>query len=342
VGYNRRISKLHCRIQRGNQVWIFSGREQAHIAARRRPGNIGPGNHHLLSWLFAEAITSIPQHFVRWLKKRKMKKFLKYTMMFLLIIIFGITAFYVYSIHKARDYTRDIIALDIAKDQWRHPDGTTKRFEIFIHDLSKRQTEILIKVQDPGFWGHNGIDLSTPGAGLTTITQSIVKKLYFDNFKPGIAKIKQSLIARFVVNELIPKDVQLTLFINTMFFGNVDGKPVVGLESAANAYYHKPVNKLTEDQYISLIAMLVMPKTFHIIEHPEWNIDRTNRIKALIAGEYRPKGLLDQFYGDLPQEVVNAGLPPASYFGKSSKTMNLEENTPNNTNAADSKSRAAD
>mgnify|MGYP003564611128 CR=1 FL=1 len=259
----------------------------------------------------------------------------------MLIIFLGISAYYVYSIQEARKYTREIISLDVAKAQWRHPNGIIKGFEIFSHDLSKRQKEILIKVQDPGFYGHNGIDLSTPGAGLTTITQAIVKKLYFDSFKPGIAKIKQSLIARFVVNELISKDDQLTLFINAMYFGNVDGKPIVGLESAANAYYHQPVNNLTEDQYISLIAMLVMPKTFHIIEHPEWNMDRSDRIKALIAGEYKPKGLMDQFYGELPQEVVNAGLPPASYFGKSSKTKRFKENTPNKANSADAKTGSA-
>jgi membrane peptidoglycan carboxypeptidase len=262
--------------------------------------------------------------------------------MFLLIIFFGISAYYVYSIQEARKYTREIISLDIVKGQWRHPNGSIKKFELFSHDLSERQTETLIKVQDPGFYDHNGIDLSTPGAGLTTIPQAIVKKLYFDNFKPGIAKIKQSLIARFVVNEMISKDDQLSLFINTMYFGNVDGKPIVGLESAAYAYYHQPVNKLTEDQYISLIAMLVAPKTFHIIDHPDWNLDRTNRIKALIAGEYKPKRLMDQFYGELPQEVINAGLPPASYFGKSSETKKQKERAPKKANTADAKKRAAD
>jgi membrane peptidoglycan carboxypeptidase len=271
-----------------------------------------------------------------------MKKILKYSGIFLLIIICAISAYYVYSIQEAREYTREIIAVDVAKAQWRYPNGTTKRFEIFSHDLSKRQIEILIKVQDPGFYDHNGVDLSTPGAGLTTITQAIVKKLYFENFKPGIAKIKQSLIARFVVNELIPKDDQLTLFINTMYFGDVNGEPIIGLESAANAYFQKPLNKVTEDQYISLIAMLVAPKTFHIFDHPEWNRDRTNRIKALIAGKYKPNGLMDQFYGELPQEVVNAGLPPASYFGDSSKANKIKENTPNKANAADAKSSVAD
>ncbi len=248
-----------------------------------------------------------------------LKKCFKYTGIFSLIVFLGIAAYYGYALQEAQKYTREIISSDIAKFQWRQPKGTISKYEISGNDLSKRQVDILIKVQDPGFYSHNGIDLSTPGAGLTTITQAITKKLYFDSFTPGIAKIKQSLIARFVVNEQISKDEQLTLFINSMYFGDVDGNPVVGLQSAAKAYYRKVVSALSEQEYISLIAMLVAPNTFHLIDHPEWNLDRTERIKALLAGDYQPKGLMDQFYGELPQEVVNAGLPPASYFEKPSK-----------------------
>lgn len=245
-----------------------------------------------------------------------MKKIFKYTGLFLLVMVVLICIYYTYLIYDARNYTRDVISSDLVQAQWRKPNGTVKKFGIFHHDLSKRQMEILIKVQDPGFYEHNGIDLSTPGAGLTTITQAIVKKLYFDDFKPGIAKIKQSLIARFAVNEFLSKEDQLTLFVNLMYFGSVAGKPVIGLESAAQAYYQQPVTQLNEDQYISLIAMLVMPNTFHILKHPDWNRERSNRIKALLAGEYHPQGLMDQFYGELPQETIDAGLPPASYFGK--------------------------
>jgi membrane peptidoglycan carboxypeptidase len=123
-----------------------------------------------------------------------------------------------------------------------------------------------------------------------------------------------TLIARFAVHELISKQDQLTLFLNALYFGQVDGKPVVGLQSAAEAYYDRPIRNLTEEQYISLIAMIVMPGTFHIIDHPEWNKDRTDRIKALVSGEYKPKGLMDQFYGKLPREIIDNGLPRGSYF----------------------------
>lgn len=61
-------------------------------------------------------------------------------------------------------------------------------------DLDRRQLSILLAMEDPGFYTHKGVDLKTPGAGLTTITQVLVKKLYFKEFKPGLRKIKQILL----------------------------------------------------------------------------------------------------------------------------------------------------
>lgn len=243
-----------------------------------------------------------------------MKKFLMFSGLLGVIVFVSLSSYYLRVVLSAREYTTQCILIYLHNSQWKQMNGIARSFEIYGHDLSERQREILIKVQDPGFYGHRGIDLSTPGAGLTTITQAIVKKLYFDNFKSGSAKIKQSLIARFVVHDLISKEDQLTLFINMMYFGRVDGKVIVGLQSAAQAYYRLPVSKLSEEQFISLIAMIIMPETFHILNHPEWNKDRTIRIKALVDGNYIPKGLMDQYYGELPREVIDHGLPKASYF----------------------------
>lgn len=44
-----------------------------------------------------------------------------------------------------------------------------------ISDLSAWQLDALLKIEDPAFYRHKGVDLKTPGAGLTTITQSLVK-----------------------------------------------------------------------------------------------------------------------------------------------------------------------
>ena len=176
-------------------------------------------------------------------------------------------------------------------------------------ELTQRQKDILLKVEDPGFYHHHGVDLGTPGAGLTTISQAVVKKLYFKKFRPGFAKIRQTLLARFVFDPLVPKDDQLTLFINLVWFR----KGVIGMISAAEFYYGKQVSDISEDEFISLVAMIIAPRTFDIKDRPASNAERVRRIKMLISGTYTPKGLMDQYYGTLTVEE-QGGLAPASYF----------------------------
>ncbi|WP_234902631.1 transglycosylase domain-containing protein [Agrobacterium larrymoorei] len=58
--------------------------------------------------------------------------------------------------------------------------------------LGAAHRAILLAVEDPNFSTHSGVDFSTPGAGLTTITQSAAKRLAFEEFHPGIGKIRQT------------------------------------------------------------------------------------------------------------------------------------------------------
>ncbi|MFK7993283.1 MAG: hypothetical protein AB8B87_04035 [Granulosicoccus sp.] len=59
-------------------------------------------------------------------------------------------------------------------------------------DLGGKRLQWLLKVQDPGYLLHNGIDLQSAGAGITTTTQSTLKRLAFNEFKPGIGKLRQT------------------------------------------------------------------------------------------------------------------------------------------------------
>jgi membrane carboxypeptidase/penicillin-binding protein len=163
-----------------------------------------------------------------------------------------------------------------------------------LNDLSTRQIEILLTVEDPQFHHHNGVDLRTPGAGLTTISQSLVKKLYFREFKPGIRKIKQTLIARYALDPLVSKNDQLLMFINLHDFCY----ETRGLASAARYYYGKDFHALTEKEYIGLVAMFVGCGTFNPIRNPEEHRERVARIQRVLAGEYVPKGMKDIYYGD--------------------------------------------
>ena len=206
----------------------------------------------------------------------------------LLLLIFSLAvivlaAYFSFEIIQARQETARVIS------DLKNPDF----LKLDLGDFTHEQIDILLKVEDPGFYEHCGIDFSTPGAGLTTITQALVKLYYFDDFKPGMSKIKQSLIAVFALDRQVAKDDQLRLLINKVYLGHVSGRPVRGFEEASRVYFGKPFKEISRDEYIALVSMIIAPNTVNILNQPEANAERVRRIKRLIAGECAPDGWLD-------------------------------------------------
>ena len=166
-----------------------------------------------------------------------------------------------------------------------------------VDQIGARRLAMLLKVEDPGFFHHHGVDFSTPGQGATTLTQGLVKRLYFpDGFHPGFAKIEQSLIARFVLDPATTKRQQLDMVLSLANFGTQQGRQVTGYADAARTFYGKPLAALDDRQFISLVAMLMAPNAFDPVRHGPENADRVARIEALLAGRCRPRGVGDVRY----------------------------------------------
>jgi membrane peptidoglycan carboxypeptidase len=157
----------------------------------------------------------------------------------------------------------------------------------------------LLQVQDPNFYHHHGVDTGTPGAGYTTITQGLVKALFFNySFKPGFLKwrkIQQSVIA-LAFNLRVPKDEQLRLFANLVYMGNNNHHPVLGFSQAAQEYFGKNFQDLTDDEYLSLVSTMVAPEEYSPRAHRIENKQRVTRIRRLLAGSCAPSGHSDVEY----------------------------------------------
>jgi membrane carboxypeptidase/penicillin-binding protein len=216
----------------------------------------------------------------------KQKRTKAWYILWVLLVVFLILFFYfTIEVARARKATYGEISQALHSD----------RMLLELGALSKRQIDILLAVEDPQFYEHKGIDFRTPGAGMTTITQGLVKIHYFKPFKPGIRKIKQTLIARFALDPLVSKDDQLKLFINEVYMGFIDNKQLYGFEAAAQAYYDKPFSKLSEDEFIGLVAMIIGPNTYNPATNPAMHAERVRRIKRLISGEAGPNGWMDVY-----------------------------------------------
>jgi membrane peptidoglycan carboxypeptidase len=150
----------------------------------------------------------------------------------------------------------------------------------------------------PTFYRHHGVDSRTPGAGYTTITQGIVKFLFFDGFRPGLLrwrKVQQTIIA-VAFNARVSKEEQLRLFVNNAYLGDQRGHSVRGFSEASEAYFGKSFAQLSDDEYLGIVAMLVAPVKYSLALHPEQNHERVQRIKRLLARECAPTAVEDVEY----------------------------------------------
>ena len=192
-------------------------------------------------------------------------------------------------------------AFVVARAKWRTPAilAATAHPVTTVDQIGARRVAMLLKVEDPGFFRHHGVDFSTPGQGVTTLTQGLVKRLYFPGgFHPGFAKIEQSLIARFVLDPATTKRQQLDMALSLANFGSQQGRQVTGFADAARTFYGKPLAALDDRQFLSLVAMLIAPNALDPVRHGPENAERVQRIVALLAGRCRPRGVTDVRYPD--------------------------------------------
>lgn len=195
------------------------------------------------------------------------------------------TGYYLNEVRVARKDTSEFV-----KKAWLDH-GRRLRYA----DLQSHRREVLLAVEDPAFFRHRGVDLETPGAGMTTITQGLVKLMYFPGgFKQGIAKIRQTLIAQYALDALVSKEEQLDLFLNMAYMGSRDGKPVRGFAQAAQAYFGKDFSELSDAEFRSLVAMLIAPND--LAPGTPAHLRRLQRIDAYLSGTSLPSSLLDVEY----------------------------------------------
>lgn len=159
-------------------------------------------------------------------------------------------------------------------------------------DLSSERLAWLLTVEDPDFYGHGGIDIFTAGAGMTTLTQSLAKRLAFKDFKPGIGKVRQTGYALGLEQKLTKEQI-LSLFLETAEMGDGPNGWMVGFFSASQELYGREPSELEREEYLRLIAVLIAPSQLRLLEPNEQLIDRVERIDKLIKNECHPESNAD-------------------------------------------------
>ncbi len=148
--------------------------------------------------------------------------------------------------------------------------------------LGEERLHQLLLVQDPAFFEHSGVDFTTPGAGLTTISQSVSKRLAFTTFKPGIGKIRQTGYA-LGLESVLGKDQILALWLDTLEMGEGPHGWMTGFHKSSDEIYGKAPNHLSDEEFYKLLAVLIAPGKFNLMGDDPALSERVRRVSRLVA-----------------------------------------------------------
>jgi membrane peptidoglycan carboxypeptidase len=167
--------------------------------------------------------------------------------------------------------------------------------------LPPETVPIVLRVEDPSFPRHIGVDPFTPGQGLVTLTQALAREVYVgEQDADGFARLPQSLfrfiwnhakkvdigrdVMALVLDRRIPKQRQLAMFLGGVYLG----RDAYGISAASRAWFGKEASQLTHEELVTLTALMIAPNA------PAPAVqERARRIERLLRNECAPRGVLD-------------------------------------------------
>lgn len=151
----------------------------------------------------------------------------------------------------------------------------------------KNRSSFIIKIEDPNFYNHNGIDFKTLGAGYTTITQSLAKRLAFKEYRFIYQKIRQTGYA-MGLETVLSKDEIFTLYLNTVHMGRFPTGWIEGFHRASKLQYRENVADISDDEFIELLSVMIAPGELRLDQVSAKRDERVRRIKKLLENGCTP------------------------------------------------------
>jgi penicillin-binding protein 1B len=146
----------------------------------------------------------------------------------------------------------------------------------------------LIGIEDSRFLDHSGVDPKSIfrmivqniregryAQGGSTITQQLIKNLFFSNEKKIERKLREIIVALYL-EQFYPKENILEAYFNENYWGAFEGIRIKGVLAASLFYFDKKPSALTDYEATILVALLKGPNFFHPIRQPERLKRRTN------------------------------------------------------------------
>ena len=166
-------------------------------------------------------------------------------------------------------YAQPSIVLDNKGQEWTrfHIDYREPvSYEYIPHHL----ISAFLAAEDRSFFTHSGLSFKgiirsiiiniyhrKKVQGASTITQQLVKLLFFDHKKTFSRKIKEQIIA-LIIEQQYTKEQILEAYLNNIYFG----AGIYGIQAASQRFWHKHVKDLTVAESALLAAIVKSPQRY--------------------------------------------------------------------------------
>jgi len=168
------------------------------------------------------------------------------------------------------------------------------RADVRYADLPEHLVEALVCTEDVRFRSHTGVDFKSliraiafmgKRGGGSTITQQLAKQLFTERYdrtgfleRAVLQKPKEWIIATRLERQYTKEEI-ITLYLNRYDFLN----QAVGIRSAAQVYFGKPVSSLEVHECAMLVGMLKNSAYFNPLRRPDDVLGRRATVFAQMA-----------------------------------------------------------
>ena len=203
------------------------------------------------------------------------------------------------------DPGRPTIVLDAQGNEWTRF-ALDRREPIALNKLPNHVIEAFLSAEDWQFFSHSGISYKgivrsllvnlyhgRKVQGASTITQQLVKLIFFDIQKTFTRKIKEQLYA-LVIEQQFTKHQILEIYLNHLYFGC----GIYGIEAAAQRFWHTSAADISVDQAAALAGIIKSPATYCPLLHPGLCQQRRN---VVLSSMYKRGIIAKAEYHDLIQ-----------------------------------------
>ena len=155
--------------------------------------------------------------------------------------------------------------------------------------ISRDFQHAVIAAEDSRFYQHRGIDWKelnrvaeqdrergALGRGASTITQQLIKNLFFTTHRSLVRKGVEFTLAP-VAERVLGKDRILELYLNVIEWG----PGIYGAEAAARAWYGIPAAQVGREQAARLAAIIPAPRTRKPGRMNEYSVEIMERMRRM-------------------------------------------------------------